>query len=345
MPSNTIKICVAGHFSERSSLLGLFQSDFSCTIVVAGMKDLSKKTRVGILRGGPSGKYEVSLNTGKNIIESLRGQQNYDVQDIYIDRSGIWHVNGVSRAVERILPHIDVAVNALHGAYGEDGRVQQILESHNTPFTGSRSFGSAVAINKPLARKFFKMHGLLTPEHVAIKSEDVTPDWIHKMRIRFPHLKLVKPATASISSGMTLIGDHDEFEEALSRAFEHSHSAVVEERVKGREAICGVVEGENGVYALEPVEIVDGAIVYPGSFNSEEIKMLQKAAVTAHNALDLRHYSRSDFVVNRIGPYILEINTLPALTPTSVFSRILSEAGITMPEFIDHIIALALEKK
>ena len=114
----------------------------------------SRKLKVGVLRGGPSGEYEVSLKTGKNIIDTLRSRENYEVQDIFIDRNGNWHSAGIARPAERILPHIDVAVNALHGTYGEDGRVQQILESHNIPFTGSGSLGSAIGMNKPLAKNF-----------------------------------------------------------------------------------------------------------------------------------------------------------------------------------------------
>src|SRR3990167_7655122 len=86
----------------------------------------SKKLRVGVLRGGPSGEYEISLKTGKNIISVLHERPNYEVQDIFIDRNGIWHTGGVSRSAGRILQHVDVIVNALHGSYGEDGRVQPL---------------------------------------------------------------------------------------------------------------------------------------------------------------------------------------------------------------------------
>ena len=337
----------------------------------------SKKLRVGVLRGGPSGEYEISLKTGKNIIDALQGRSDYEIQDIFVDRNGVWHVGGVSRPAERVLPYVDVIVNALHGAYGEDGRVQQLLESHNVPYTGSRPLGSALGMNKPLAKKFFKMRGLLTPEHTVIKKDNYSPEILRKIMTDYPHLRLVKPASAGSSLGVSVVNNHAEFEEAMERAFEHSDSVMVEEYLRGREATCGVVEGSSGqeVYALHPIEIrvlscdplpdaensVENnrnriwsyeskyrddlhELICPGNFTVDETRLIQQSAVNAHKALGLRHYSRSDFILNRLGVYILEVNTLPGLTPMSLFPRALSVAGFSLGEFLDHIITLAVEK-
>ncbi|MEK7390790.1 MAG: ATP-grasp domain-containing protein [Patescibacteria group bacterium] len=337
----------------------------------------SKKLRVGVLRGGPSGEYEISLKTGKNIIDALQGRSDYEIQDIFVDRNGVWHVGGVSRPAERVLPYVDVIVNALHGAYGEDGRVQQLLESHNVPYTGSRPLGSALGMNKPLAKKFFKMRGLLTPEHTVIKKDNYSPEILRKIMTDYPHLRLVKPASSGSSLGVSVVNNHAEFEEAMERAFEHSDSVMVEEYLRGREATCGVVEGSSGqeVYALHPIEIrvlscdplpdaensVENnrnriwsyeskyrddlhELICPGNFTVDETRLIQQSAVNAHKALGLRHYSRSDFILNRLGVYILEVNTLPGLTPMSLFPRALSVAGFSLGEFLDHIITLAVEK-
>lgn len=329
-------------------------------------KTPSKTLRVGVLRGGPSGEYEVSLKTGKNIIDSLRERNNYEVKDIYIDKTGAWHIDGVSRPVDRIFPHIDVAVNALHGEYGEDGRVQQLLESHDVPFTGSRSLGSALGMNKPLAKKFFKNHGLLTPEHVIIHKKDYSPSLLQRIRERYPFLKLVKPASSGSSLGVSVFNSHEEFERAIDQAFQYSDIALVEEYIRGREATCGVVEGsDENIFALHPVEIRDLSapgerniwsyqskysddlheLICPGNFTQKETEIIQRAAVDAHKALGLRHYSRADFIVSRMGIYILEVNTLPGLTSASLFPRSLSVAGITMGDFLDHLISLAIQKK
>lgn len=336
----------------------------------------SRKIRVGVLRGGPSGEYNVSLRTGKNIINALRDGKNYAVQDIFIDRDGVWHIDGVARAVERIFPHVDVVVNALHGAYGEDGRVQRLLESHHIPFTGSGSLGSALGMNKHLAKRRFKMRGLLTPEHFAIEKTDYSQEIVKKIIADYPHLKLVKPASSGSSLGVSIINDCNELEKAIVSAFEHSDTALVEEYIKGREATCGVIESGRAseVYALQPIEIrhlsdqnsqnardnssgggASGVWTYaskyndalhelicPAGFAPAEITLIQRTAVEAHKALGLRHYSRSDFIVNRFGVYILETNTLPGLTPTSLFPKALSVAGLSLADFLDHIIAIAM---
>ncbi len=322
-----------------------------------------RKLKVGVIRGGPSDEYEVSLKTGKSVIDSLRESNKYEVQDLFIDRVGAWHIDGIIRPVERIFPHVDVIVNALHGKYGEDGRVQQLLESHHVPFTGSGSFGSAVGMNKPLAKKFFRDHGLLTPEHVVIKKHEHTPSLIERILSHYPHLKLVKPASSGSSLGVRVIKNFEDFDEALKNAFEFSDSVLVEEFIKGREATCGVLEDTHGAaHALHPVEIRDLAadrgiwgyeskysdslheLVCPGDFSEEEGRKIMQTAADAHRVLGLRHYSRSDFIVTKRGIYILETNTLPGLTPVSLYPRSLSVAGISLGEFLDHIISLALRQ-
>ncbi|HLP43724.1 MAG TPA: D-alanine--D-alanine ligase, partial [Candidatus Nanoarchaeia archaeon] len=224
---------------------------------MAGTRE-KRKLKVGVLRGGPSDEYEVSLKTGKNLIDALRDRNNYEVQDIFVDRSGVWHIDGVARPVERIFPHIDVVVNAMHGQYGEDGRVQQLLEAHRVPFTGSGALGSAIAMNKPLAKKFFRENGLLTPEHLVIKKHEHKPSIIERILSHYPHLKLIKPASSGSSLGVKVAKNYEEYEEGLEGAFNFSDSVLVEEFIKGREATCGVMEGTEGnVYALHPVEIRD----------------------------------------------------------------------------------------
>jgi D-alanine-D-alanine ligase len=353
-------------FFWKVLLYNYFKATLKHYMLGKTLSNISKNLRVGVLRGGPSGEYEVSLKTGKHVMDSLRSKEKYEVKDIFIDKNGAWHIDGVARPVERIFPHIDVAVNALHGSYGEDGRVQQILESHNIPFTGSKALGSAIGMNKPLAKKFFKEHGLLTPEHLLIKKRDYSSDLLKKIREKYPFLKLVKPATAGSSLGVSVFNSHEEFEQAIDQAFQHSDVALVEEYVRGREATCGVIEGsDDTVYALHPIEIRDlsdpGArniwsyqskysddlheLVCPGDFTAKESEIIQRAAVDAHKALGLRHYSRADFIVNKTGVYILEVNTLPGLTQASLFPKALSVAGITVGDFLEHLIALAIEKR
>lgn len=326
----------------------------------------SQKIRVGVLRGGPSGEYEVSIRTGQNIIDALKSRPEYGVHDILIDRSGAWHIDGIARPADRVFPHADVFVNALHGLYGEDGQVQRLMEAHNVPYTGSTSLGSALGMNKSIAKKYFKRHGILTPEHVVVNKNEHNLELAEKIRNKYPHLRLVKPTSSGSSLGISIINSVEELNNALVQALEHSDSALVEEFIRGREATCGVIESSQSghVYTLEPVEIRNLSkknkddiwsyeskysddlheLICPGNFTPEEVRQIKEAAVAVHNALGLRHYSRSDFIVSRNGIYILEVNTLPGLTSTSLFPRALSVAGISVTDFIDHIIKLALLK-
>lgn len=324
-----------------------------------------KKLRVGVLRGGPSSEYEVSLKTGNNVLSTLRDSGKYVVRDIFIDKNGVWHVDGVPRGFDRIFPHIDVAFNALHGQYGEDGRVQQLLEAHNIPYTGSKSLPSALGMNKVLSKKYFRNSGLLTPAHIVIKDHDYNEELLYRMSRDFPHMVLVKPASSGSSLGVSVAKDSESLQKAVEDAFKYSDTVIIEEFLNGREATCGVVESTQGnhVYALSPIEIRNLSsdkevwgydskysddlhdLICPGNFTKEETEEIQRMSIEAHKALGLSHYSRSDFIVTPQGIYILEVNTLPGLTSASLFPKALNVAELSLADFFDHIIHLAVNKR
>jgi len=122
------------------------------------------RIRVGVLRGGPSSEYEVSLKTGAAVINHIP-RDIYDIQDIFISRDGVWHKNGAPIVPHNIFPNLDVVFNALHGQYGEDGKVQHILEMHKIPFTGSGSFSSVLGMNKVLSKSVFEKNKIKTPQY------------------------------------------------------------------------------------------------------------------------------------------------------------------------------------
>ena len=121
---------------------------------------MSKK-KVGVLRGGPSSEYEVSLKTGKSVIDNLADR--YEVLDIFIDKEGTWHYLGAPITPEKVFKKVDVIFNALHGAYGEDGTVQKLLDTFGVPYTGSTALASAVGMNKVLSKQIYKNNKLKTP--------------------------------------------------------------------------------------------------------------------------------------------------------------------------------------
>ena len=325
---------------------------------------MTQLIRVGVLRGGPSSEYEISLQTGGNVLKSLREKlsDKYHSRDILIDKKGNWHIDGMPTTPKELASRLDVAFNALHGAYGEDGTVQHLFEVHGLPFTGSKSLPSAVGMNKVLARKVFENHGIKTAIGKEILSDDIRADVISVARElfrSFPIPAVIKPVSAGSSVGVSIVATQDELIEGLRKAAQHGPSVLIEEYIKGTEVTVGVIEGfrNQEIYTLPAVEIrpyspfFDYQAKYAGM--SEEIvparlphktkEELAKMAKKAHQSLGLRHYSRSDFIIHpKRGIYILETNTLPGLTDESLVPKALRSVGSDTYELIDHLIQSAL---
>ncbi len=321
------------------------------------------KLHVAVLRGGPSSEYDVSLATGATVLEHLPSER-YQLIDILIDRAGVWHKNGVPVDPARILSRTDAVWNALHGEWGEDGGVQHLLDSFRVPYNGARTFASAVAMNKDLTKKFLKSSGIKTPYYKVLRRGEQNQQSLQEIWRAIPQPSVVKPLAAGSSVGVSIVRNFDELPEALTRAFRYGDRVLIEEYISGREATCGVVEGWRGeeVYALFPIEIVpsgeagffdyqakyldDTNCICPGRFSEEEKKEIQAAARLAHTTLNLRHYSRSDFIVSPTrGIYFLEVNTLPGLTSHSLVPKSLAAAGSTISEFLEHVLTLALKER
>jgi D-alanine-D-alanine ligase len=331
--------------------------------------------RVGVIRGGISSEYEVSLKTGANVLAHLRGDKlndKYKAIDILIDRDGVWHIGGVPTSMERVLQSVDVIFNALHGDFGEDGKLQQILDQWNIPYTGSGAFASAVGYNKALAKEQFSRLGINIAKHILFPAylEDMDgPIELYaeakakQVWEKMPPPWIVKPLTSGSSMGVHVCKTYPELVRAFSVGVDVGVSVIVEEMIEGKEATVAVVNDFRGksLYTLPPIEIrvpkhktfFDYEAKYtgvskeicPGNFSSDEKKELERLAALIHDGLNLSHYSRSDFIIHpKKGIYALEVNTLPGLTDESLTPKALYAVGATMPEFISHIITLALKK-
>ena len=318
------------------------------------------KLRVAVLRGGPSNEYDVSLKTGATVLKHL-DRERYQPLDVFIDKNASWHVDGVATNPLDLRHRVDVAWNALHGSYGEDGEVQRFLESIDLPYTGSGVVASAVAMHKAKAKEVFVRHGLSVAPGIEVELSIMNDADVREIVRTLPPPYIVKPVSSGSSVGMSVAHSISELHDALMRANEHSSNVLIESMVRGREATCGIVDGYRGekYYALMPIEIVpptdasffDYSAKYsgtsqeicPGRFSREETNAIQEAARTAHEALGARHYSRSDFIVTPKGkPYILETNTLPGLTEESLVPKALAAAGCSLREFLDHVIKQAV---
>ena len=319
------------------------------------------KIRVGVVRGGPSSEYAVSLKTGESVLHNLNTER-YDPVDILISTHGDWYVNGVRTDLGAIAHQVDVVWNALHGTYGEDGKVQRLLESFNIPYTGSGVIPSALGMHKGLAKERFKEAGLLTPMGDVIASEgNVEETAFHLFRNR--HLPvIVKPVAGGSSVATRIARTYEDLVAAIAQASRYG-DVLVEEFIEGTEATCCVVDANTPRehFVLYPIEIVppkskdffdydakysgESEEFCPGRFTPETDAALREFAQKAHDAIGARHYSRSDFIISPRGIYVLEINTLPGLTETSLFPKALRAGGVELSEFLDHVITLSLSGK
>lgn len=316
---------------------------------------------VGVLRGGPSLEHEVSLKTGKSVLDNL--PSGYIGKDIFIDKNTNWHLERKSTEPEKVFRQVDVVLNALHGNYGEDGKVQQLMDSFNVPYTGSGAMASAIGMNKILAKEVFKNAGLKIARGAIAERGGIVGDSARKIFSTMSPPWVVKPSSSGSSVGVSLAKNFIELETTMESAFELGDKILVEEYISGREATCGVIDNfrNQAVYSLPVIEIIpqsgnnffDYSAKYCGqtrelcpalSFDLPTKKKIEEMARIAHQAIGARHYSRSDFIVSKKDIYILEINTLPGLTNESLMPKAINAVGSSYKELLNHLISLALNK-
>ena len=324
------------------------------------------RTVVGVLRGGPSSEYDVSLKTGATVLREL-DKDKYDVRDLFISRDGDWHLHGVPVSPEQALFGVDVAWNAIHGEYGEDGRLHHVLDTLGVPYTGSGGIASKLAFNKQHTKDLLAKNGIKVAHGIVVEvpEEEYERECLAVEVFRsMPHPAIIKPVIGGSSVGVAVADSFQALEVALQNASRISSQVLVEEMIRGKEATVGVVDNfrEQKTYALMPVEIIppqnrffDYEVKYngettervPGSFSAAEKAELERAAKLAHELMGAAHYSRSDFIVSRRGVYFLEINSAQAvgLTEESLMPKALHAGGTKLSQFLDHVISLVRDKR
>ena len=218
-------------------------------------------------------------------------------------------------------------------------------------------------MNKLLSKEHLRDAPFKIPFHTVVQRGEDIPKRAMELFRSFPQPSIVKPISGGSSVGVSLARSFNELLAALLEGLEREQAVIVEEYIKGREATAGIVDAYRGAehYALPVIEIripsehhfFDQAAKYsgeteeicPGNFSQEEKRALLEAAQYVHKALGLKHYSRSDFIVSPRGIYFLEANTLPGLTTVSLFPKALQAVGASLPEFIDHVLTRALQRK
>lgn len=322
------------------------------------------KIRVAVLRGGPSEEYEVSLRTGEQVLAAL-DRKLYQPVDVVVTKGSEWLQAGRLREPHEVLTGIDVVFNALHGAYGEDGTVQRILERHGVPFTGSASYSSALAMNKAITKDHLRHLDIHLPRHFVVgeSARENTLGMAKSINALFNTRYIVKPMSSGSSLGVIRADNETELASALATALSNFSQVLVEEYIEGREATCGVIEDfrNASLYALPPIEIVPksttGIFDYdskygdeteekcPSTFSAKDKHEIERIAKLVHETLGLSQYSRSDFMVSGDSVYFLEVNTLPGLTRQSLFPKALHAVGANYSHFIHHLLTSARERR
>ena len=311
---------------------------------------LEKFGKVGVLMGGYSSEREISLKSGKAILKALKEEGCRAIGVDIVD-------SDINKIMDTILnAQIDTAFIALHGKLGEDGVIQALLEKLSIPYTGSGKRASSLAINKIHTQKRLEISGLYVPSHRVVRKNHY--EGIDNLISRFSKFPfVVKPATEGSSIGITIARDKVELQEALELAWGYSDEVLIEEFIDGREVTVGILDDK----PLPVVEIVakNEFFDFEAKYKKGETKYivpaiipkylslrLQNVALRAHRVLGCKGLSRVDFIVDSKGvPYILEVNTIPGFTETSLLPRAADEAGINFNQLCLTILGLTNGKK
>lgn len=315
-----------------------------------------KKLKVGVLMGGPSSEHEVSLSTGDNVVAGL-DKIKYKPVVIKISKNGRWFLNGKPSDINKSLKSCDLIFNALHGAFGEDGKAQALMEYYGVRYTGSGIAASALAMDKLRSREIFKLAGFCVPKTLEIKKYENYKARLNLFITKITKLPVVvKPCSNGSSVGVSMVSNNEELAKAINKAFKLDKKVLVEEFIKGREVTCGVLDNFNGESTALPVtEIVsvskhgffnydakykDGQseLITPSQIDPSARDKVQETAIRAHQLLGCRGYSRTDIILKNENIYVLETNTLPGLTSHSLLPKAAAVAGLTFSQMLDRII-------
>lgn len=312
---------------------------------------MSEKKTIALIAGGTSGEREVSLKGAAAAEKALAGAK-YNVRryDPACDLGRI-----IAEAAE-----IDFAFILLHGVGGEDGTVQGFLDLLNIPYQGSGVLGSAVAINKHLSKELYRRAGLPVADWLVVERGEQVDSASVGERFGFP--VVVKPVHEGSSLGLTLATDGDQLAAGIARGLELDTAVLVERYVRGRELTVGVI-GNRELEALPVIAILPGEgfdffdyeakyrpgateEICPAPVNEELRDQVQRYAVEAHRALCLRGYSRTDFIcADDGGVVLLETNTIPGMTETSLLPKAALAAGLSFSALLERLIELGMEEQ
>jgi D-alanine-D-alanine ligase len=304
-------------------------------------RNTGPKERIAVVMGGDSAEREISIRSGSEVVRALNSL-GYDAQALDYDERFL-------DALRALKP--DLVFIALHGPGGEDGHVQALLEYLSIPYTGSGLEAAALSMDKHLTKKLLAAEGLPTPVWDLF---DLTGGTLPLLPGSLDLPLVIKPRFEGSSAGVTIVHTHEEWTNAMLDASKSYAQILAEEYLQGREFTCAVL-GEEALPVIEIVANRDGFYSYdakyepggsthivPAPIDEDLAARLQMLALSAHRLLGLRDYSRSDFIVTQDGrPHLLEINSLPGLTPVSLVPDACAAIGISFEALIDRLVGYA----
>jgi len=309
------------------------------------------KKRIAVLMGGPSAEFRVSLSTGQSIIQNL-DKEEFLPSKILIDKKKNWFIDDKQVPLEKVIYFLKNKIwfcfLALHGCFGEDGTVQGFLETLGIPYSGSPLLASALAMDKHKTLNLLNQAGLPVPSHNFFQSSIN----IDKSKISFPCVVL--PNNSGSSVGVSICFSQKDLTTGIKKAFLESPAIIISQYLKGKEVSVPIL-GNSYLPIIEIIPKVshfydykakyqDGGSLHiiPARLPKTVYKKTGELALLAHQVLGCRAYSRVDMIVAKNKPYILEVNTLPGMTPTSLLPQAALAAGISYPKLLKLMIQYSL---
>ena len=311
--------------------------------------------KITVIYGGLSSEKEVSKRSGECVSKAL-AEKGYAIQKIeYTDHKQL--------IKELLADKPEFVYIALHGKYGEDGRIQSLLEILDIPYVGSGVLASALAMNKSLSKKHFAIAGIRVAQEIVVRPKEIMQDMdrlLNSIERRFIFPVVIKPNQEGSTIGLTIANDRQGLIQGLQLAVQYDSEVLIEEYIKGTEVTVAVLGTGDDIIALPVIEIVPKNAYYdyeskyalggsehiiPARLPKATAELLQQWAIRAHNAIGCETYSRVDFIVpSDEEPVVLEINTLPGMTDTSLFPDAAKSIGLSYGDMLDKVIRTAQKK-
>ncbi len=303
-------------------------------------KLINENSKIAVICGGPSSEREISLRSGKNVLDALKrlGYKNAELIDI-------------NKNIAQVLleKKIEVVYNAMHGRFGEDGCMQGLLEILEIPYTGCGVTASSVCMNKDYTKNVLRNFDIPLIKSVLVRKEE---DYAEKIKdLKFP--LMLKPVSEGSSLGMFKVSDEKEMEECFKKSLEYNQDVLVEEYLDGKSLTVGVLENRNELFATEILEFRTKTewydyeakytagmteFILPAQLSAEMTEKVKNIAVKAFKACGCRGVSRVDFLVSDNVPYVLEINTSPGMTDLSDLPAQSKAMGINYDNLVQIIL-------